>query len=693
MSSSLKIKDLGKVYTPKEMSSYLCRNTIYPYILDNVNKRFGTHFEYQNDLEMIIEELNPQQLQYSLSIAKKIRILDPAVGTGHFLLEALATLENFYYYLVKKEICNWRKSQIRNWIITKNLFGVDISDSAVKKCKARLTAKINEVIKNVTNSHRPPELSLNIKRGNSLIGCISNENPIDNNLERNLGSFHWKLAFSEAFREKGFDLCLGNPPWNILKPVEKEFFAQFDPRLTKYGVDKKEAKQIIATLLQQEKIKRLWEEYKTSIRLAGIYFRSNEYTYQSDKIEGVNTKRTVSGDLNLYKLFLERIYRLTKPDGYCGVIIPSGFHTDAGTKGLRRLLFEENEVREIYCFENRKGIFPGIHRSFKFDLLIFRKTRKRTRKFRAAFMLHDPNILEKIHKLALSLKWEAIKLLSPSSWSVLEVKTEKDIAIASQMYQHPIIRSDVQGSWQIRFTRELDMSLDSNLFNSEHEGLTIFEGKMIEQHNHQFKEPRYWIKKVNILSKFGEQYREFEEHRIGFRAVAASTNRRTMIATILPRMICCGNSVIITKIVNPENGEKLIDIDDLLYLCGVFNSYVFDYLLRLKVTTNINMFFVYDMPVPRVSKYNKIYQEIVINVANLYPEFEVLHSKQKKSVSIQSSKNRLQCKATIDCLVAKLYGLDEKSFEYVLDQFHLKDPKKEKVLSTQKKAILTRFRQ
>jgi len=133
----------------------------------------------------------------------------------------------------------------------------------------------------------------------------------------------------------------------------------------------KEAKKIIKNLLEQEHIKEQWEDYQRSIRLAGAYFRSEEYHYQSDEIQGGDTTRTVSGDLNLYKLFLERIYYLLKPRGYCGVIIPSGFHTDAGTKGLRRLLFEENQVIELYSFENRRGIFSSIHKSFKFDLLMF----------------------------------------------------------------------------------------------------------------------------------------------------------------------------------------------------------------------------------------------------------------------------------------------------------------------------------
>ena len=687
--SSLKTKDLGAIYTPKEISAYLCQNTIFPYILDKVNEYYRTQFEYKGYPAKFMDQLDKEHLLYAMDVVKNLRILDPAVGMGHFLLAALTTLEEFYNYLVSKGLCSWNQYEIKKWIITKNLFGVDISQEAIEKCKSTLSSALTLAGDCIDNSNKLPDLSTNIRYGNSLIGSISNRRKDKIPAKIGFKPFHWDHEFPNIMVNKGFDLCLTNPPWNILKPVEKEFFAQYDPRLTKYGVDKKEARQIISKLLKQKHIREQWDEYKRSIRLAGAYFRSDEYRYQSDQMEGINNKRTVSGDLNLYKLFLERVYYLIKPKGYCGVIIPSGFHTDAGTKGLRRLLFEENEVRELYSFENRRGIFPSIHKSFKFDLLIFKKT-GRTKSFNSAFMLHNPNILKK-NNAALLVDWEVIKRLSPSSWSVLEFKTKKDVEIACKMYQHPSILKEANGSWKIRFTREFDISLDSNLFNTNKQGLIIFEGKMIEQYTHKFKKPRYWIKKENVISKFGSQYQDYNEYRLGFRAVAASTNRRTMIATIIPRMVCCGNSLIVTKIFDPESTRRLIDESDLLYLCGVFNSFVFDYLLRLKVTTNLNMFFIYDMPVPRLSKHDNIYQEIVKNVANLFPEFETLHKQFGKSSSNQPISDRLQYQAIIDSLIAKIYELEKESIEHILDQFHLKDPKKEQALTIQKNAILARF--
>ncbi|MFX0125782.1 MAG: Eco57I restriction-modification methylase domain-containing protein, partial [Candidatus Hodarchaeota archaeon] len=607
---------------------------------------------------------------------------------GQFLLEALKILKPIYNYMVIKGISNWSEYQVIEWILTQNLYGVDISQAGVKECKSRL---LSNLLSEDNYSGSPPDLRRNIRCGNSLIGFVQwKSHPYERMENTDLIPFNWSQEFPEIVVNKGFDICLGNPPWNIYKPSSKEFFAQYDSRLTKYGVDKKEAKQIIAGLIENDHIREHWNDYERIIRLTGNYFRSEEYRFQSDKMLGVNGIKTISGDLNLYKLFLERIFRLIRPDGYCGIIIPSGFHTDAGTKGLRRLLFEKNTVKELYCFENRKGIFPSIHKSFKFDLLIFKKSGT-TKSFNAAFMLHDLDVLNSIANSAIPIEWQSIKHLSPSSWSILEFKTKKDIDLAIKMYMHPPLRTTVPSSWEVRFSREFDVTLDNKLFNTEQQGLIIFEGKMIEQYTHQYKKPRYWIKEENIVSKYGSGYQDYNEYRLGFRAVAASTNRRTMIATILPPGVCCGNSLIVTKIFDPERKKRLIEPSDLLYLCGIFNSFVFDFLLRLKVTTNLNMFFIYDMPVPRLSKHDKVYQEIVSSCATLFPDFAPLHRQFAKGRKYKSFLDRIQCQAIIDSLVAKIYELDKQSIEYILDQFHQKDPRKEEVLDIQKNAILARF--
>jgi len=106
------------------------------------------------------------------------------------------------------------------------------------------------------------------------------------------------------------------------------------------------------------------------------------------------------------------------------------------------------------------------------------------------------------------------------------------------------------------------------------------------------------------------------------------------------------------------------------------------------------MFFIYDMPVPRISRSHKIYRKIVKNVATLIagsPEFESLLTQLDLEKSILSNFNIIQKSAETDILVTKLYRLDKESLEYILDQFHQKDEKKERQLNYQKSIIIDRF--
>ncbi len=688
-------KDLGIVYTPKEIVYFLCLHTIVPYIVDQINDHFNTDYYFHNDTEIktFFLEMSRNQIEFAYEIIQDIRILDPAVGLGFFLIESFNILEMIYEIFVSVDVVKLDVISIRERIVTKNLYGIDISDEAVESCKlnlAKLVQKSQE-----KSSLYSSNVVYNIKTGNTLLGEVSEESKEEFTF---IGlanhHFNWNREFPEAMKEGGFDLILGNPPWNILKPQEKEFFSNFDSRLTKYNVDKREATRIIEKLLADEAIRSQWEVYKDSIRKQAHFFRKS-YNHQSDFLKVNGKAKRVSGDLNLYKLFVERTNQLLKPNGYCSIVVPSGIHTDAGTKGLRKLLFESNEVRYLYCFENRKGIFPSIHRSFKFDLLSYKKGGK-TRTFNALFMQREIDILKKINEFALKIDWELIRRLSWSSWSILEFKTKLDIAIAKKMYNHPRISEKRNNKfWKLNLTRELDITLNSILFNTDRQGYPVYEGKMIEQYTHLFKKPRYWIENKKLFSKFDNKYQDFKEFRLGFRSIAASTNRRTMVATVLPEKVCVGNSIIISRIFSSENSERLINESDLLYLCGVFNSFVFDYLLRLKVTTNINMFYIYDMPVPTVSTEDKEYNEIVKHVALLlsnYRGFESLSKYHELTKMTENRPNHQKIWAKIDVLVAKLFGINHKELEYILDQFHQKDSKKEELLSILKKEILIQFK-
>jgi hypothetical protein len=182
-------------------------------------------------------------------------------------------------------------------------------------------------------------------------------------------------------------------------------------------------------LLKKADVRAAWLEYQSRFPHVSLYFRNAPH--YANQISVVNGKKAGT-DINLYKLFLEQCFNLLKAGGECGIVIPSGIYTDLGTKQLRETLFGETEITGLFCFENRKMIFEGVHRSFKFVVLTFRKGGT-TEQFPAAFMRHEVKELEQFPRNgALQISVELVRRLSPDSLSVMEFKNDTDVRIAER---------------------------------------------------------------------------------------------------------------------------------------------------------------------------------------------------------------------------------------------------------------------
>ena len=142
------------------------------------------------------------------------------------------------------------------------------------------------------------------------------------------------------------------------------------------------------------------------------------------------------------------------------------------------------------------------------------------------------------------------------------------------------------------------------------------------------------------------------------------------IASVIPRNVFCGNSLLTTMGSSPDSHT-------LVFLAGVFDSFVLDAMLRSKATINVNMFYIYQLPVPRLTARDAGFGPTVQRAAKLIcttPEFDAL----AKEVGLGSHRNgvtddsgRLQLRAELDVLVARLYGITEDEFNYILTTFPL----------------------
>jgi type I restriction-modification system DNA methylase subunit len=178
-------KEQGIYYTPSYIVDYIVKNTVGEFI--------KTH--------------TPEEI-------KKVRILDPACGSGSFLIRAYKELENYWLHnsdfaqttLDSEEFYSKKVEILKN-----NIFGVDLDPKAVEIAQLNLLLQISE------RKQRLPILQNNIKVGNSLIDDPSISDK----------AFKWEEEFPEIMKEGGFDIVIGNPPYGAeLSKILKEFLTK-----------------------------------------------------------------------------------------------------------------------------------------------------------------------------------------------------------------------------------------------------------------------------------------------------------------------------------------------------------------------------------------------------------------------------------------------------------------------------------
>jgi hypothetical protein len=220
------------------------------------------------------------------------------------------------------------------------------------------------------------------------------------------------------------------------------------------------------------------------------------------------------------------------------------------------------------------------------------------------------------------------------------------------------------------------MTNDSYLFESSSapDRLPLLEGKMIHQFDSRRAEPRHWIEEERarraLLGRADDvgQKLGYQAYRLAFRDVASSTNERTMIAAVLPPGSFTGNTLIVSVALA---GQALP------LVLALLNSFVCDYLVRQRVTTHCNMFYVYQLRVPRLSLTDRRARPLIESASRLTcisSEFaelwqEVMEAPWSPDCGASTPVERAALRAEIDGQVAHLYGLTEEEFAHILSTF------------------------
>ncbi len=515
--------------------------------------------------------------------------------------------------------------------------------------------------------------------------------------------FHWHLAFPEVLDRGGFDVVLGNPPWERIKLQEQEFFAARSPAIAG-ARNKAERDRLIKALGRAEAtpgergLYRRYLDAKHEAEAASLFVR-----------RGGRFPLTAFGDVNLYALFAELFYRLRSEVGRAGIIVPSGIATDDNTKIFFGEITGEKQLVSLFDFRTGPGLFSEIgHQRYKFCLLTLAETETTDLAF---FALSVSDLADKRRHFRLTP--DDYKLINPNTRTCPVFRSGADAELTKKIYRRvPVLIDEAKGDkgnpWGIRFMAMFHMSGDSHLFQTAADltaevarrdganwisvggevGVPLYEAKMIHQYDHRWATyeadgktsrdvtaaeradggfhvmPRYWVPRKEVEARLGSKGWK-RTWLMGWRDIARSTDFRTVIAGAFPACGCGDKFLLMLPATDAQLSTCLL---------ANLNTLPLDFCARQKVGgTSVKYFTVKQFPVlpptvyisPDLDFIVPCVLELIYTARDMKPFAEDLGYTGPPFPF--DPDRRALLRAELDAYYARLYGLTRDELRYILD--------------------------
>lgn len=628
----------GVYYTPQYVVDYIVKNTV----------------------GKLIEGRTPKEVS-------KIKIVDPACGSGSFLIGAYQYLldwhKNFYSDNGKKS--KGSKSDLltpegnlttaeKKKILLNNIYGVDIDVNAVEVTKLSLLLKCmeGETQASISNQLKIfhervlPTLDENIKSGNSLIDFDYYSNELDFGIEKKVKPFNWKKAFPEIFnlQQSAVNLDFKKQFQNV-----KKLSDDTDDLLNKYSVSEPD------------------KAYDTACGFDivignppyGALFSDSVTSYFRDRYQ------TAVWRVESYLLFVEQGLKLLKQNGYLGYIIPDTLLNLSFTQPTRELLLRNSKINEII------GLPSNVFSGATVDTIILSTEKVEfTNTYQASNICvktfgkkQSINAIENPQKefIVKSKDWfeqNSFNLQIDSSERELLNKVEKEKKtvndIGEILYGIKAYQTGKGKPPQTEKTRdEKPFTSDSLKANN---WLPFFDGKHIGRYENLWNKNN-WINYGQWLAE-PRNPSMFEGEKILIRKITG----KTLIATYIPETSYCNTLLFVLKLKDKHYSYKSV--------LAVLNSTLIGWYFRKKFQISDDDTFpqimirdILQFPIPEIpSKIRTELEKLVDQILQLISE--------KSELKLHSKINQIQgkidyCEERINQIVYQLYGLKEYEIKII----------------------------
>jgi predicted RNA methylase len=457
-----------------------------------------------------------------------------------------------------------------------------------------------------------------------------------------------------AMAPGGFDAVIGNPPWEKVKLSRHEF-------LKSSGTQRHYGAQIHE-------------------------FDEKRFAQQRDEVSNYSRRLLArypdlgNGEPDLYIAFTDLFFELCKGQGVVAALIPGGLIRSQGTQVVRQKIFDASQSVSLSIIDNRARFF-AIDTRFKFLAVALIKAGVQKNKREPITLMHERGTPTGLEITGTAIIGRAALAAIRNDLSLPEVRSVAEWKLFSKIAEAGVSWEEPGCGWTPKFCREVDMTKERTKFLSRATlgALPVVEGRMVQAHRFGVKghvsgtgrsalwetypiggsriSPQFWIRPHDI--PHANQHRS-DVLRVGFCDIAGQTNERSLMASLIPAGVVCGNKV--PTILFPDDPSE----ERLLVWVSIANSFVFDWMLRRILTTTVNYFLLQSVPMPKLAKEGLPWNRLVSAAREL-------RALDGAGVTRETYERMAQLRAEVDAEVAVAYGLDLKDMELVLQDFPILD--------------------
>lgn len=512
---------------------------------------------------------------------------------------------------------------------------------------------------------------------------------------RPLKPAHMPVLFPEVFLRDnpGFDVLVGNPPWEALRYDEVKYWLRFLPGLL--------GKPVAERKKEMEKFRKsrsdLVDDFEKEVEIAAMFRK----VLLAGPFPGLGT-----GDVDLYRVFAWRNWQLLRPEGRLGAVFPRTLLNAAGNALWREAVLTHGTVNVVTVTNSAQWVFAGVEGRYSIVFVDIAKAPSPDDSVGLCGPFYNLETFEAGREAGGRLAISALRAASEGA-SFPQLPDTESATIFQQIRLSPRLDAGV-GVARFLPVAEFHATNDRKTFDSgKNDGncWPVYGGVSFNIWNPDTGEIFAWANPKKVTNELQEKRQRqiqlkssaffgMDEKwasdidtlpchfpRIAFRKITNATNKRTVIVSLLPKecVITDAGTYLLQRGGTPRHEA---------FLLGVMSSIPFDWYVRRYVELNFNFHIVNGCPVPTWDETNECQARLIENSSRLAAVDSRYENWAKeigvKVGSVKSDDEKESLIAENDALVANMYGLTRAQLEHVFKTFHRGwdyAPRLEKVLT------------